>query len=88
MRGASALFAWYITADEVVTILCPPPPERLNPGGGTNLQLVELPILTGIIGARAVSRIEAIHPNVKGAENFNYQRWPVDEVDIWVENFA
>ncbi|KAH8747487.1 hypothetical protein F5883DRAFT_583980 [Diaporthe sp. PMI_573] len=34
MRGASALFAWYITADEVVTVLCPPPPERLNPGGG------------------------------------------------------
>ena len=41
MRGASALFAWYITAGEVVTVLCPPPPQRFNPGGGTNFQLVE-----------------------------------------------
>ena len=88
MRGASALFAWYITAGEVVTVLCPPPPQRFNPGGGTNFQLVELPILTGIIGGRAVSRIEVVHPMVRGAENFNYQLWPVDEAHIWVGNFA
>lgn len=49
---------------------------------------MELPILTCIIGDHAVSRIEAIHPMVKGAENFNYQLSPVDEVDIWVGNFA
>ncbi|KAF5012727.1 hypothetical protein FDECE_1220 [Fusarium decemcellulare] len=88
MRGASALFAWHITADDVVTILCPPPPDRLNPGGGTNMQLVELPILTGMIGGRSVTRIDLIHPEVKGAEDFRYQLWPVDEVHIWIQEFA
>lgn len=89
MRGASALFAWHVTADDdVVTILCPPPPYRFNPGGGTNMQLVELPILIGIVGGHAVSRIEAVHPMVHGAEDFRYQLWPVDEVRIWINKFA
>ncbi|KAH7129430.1 hypothetical protein B0J13DRAFT_564067 [Dactylonectria estremocensis] len=89
MRGASALFAWYIaTEDDVVTILCPPPPDRFNPGGGTNMQLVELPILMGIVGGRAMSRIEVVHPMVPGAEDFRYQLWPVGEVGIWIERFA
>ncbi|KAH7122969.1 hypothetical protein EDB81DRAFT_913055, partial [Dactylonectria macrodidyma] len=89
MRGASAVFAWHVTADDdVVTILCPPPPYRFNPGGGTNIQLVELPILIGIVGGRAVSRIEAVHPMVHGAEDFRYQLWPVDDVRIWINKFA
>ncbi|KAH6959649.1 hypothetical protein BKA56DRAFT_424664, partial [Ilyonectria sp. MPI-CAGE-AT-0026] len=83
MRGASALFAWCVTTDDIVTILCPPPPDRFNPGGATNMQLVELPILTGIVGVQAVSRIDVIHPMVHGAEGFRYQLWPVDEVHIW-----
>ncbi|KAJ3543998.1 hypothetical protein NM208_g3278 [Fusarium decemcellulare] len=88
MRGASALFAWFITADDVVTILCPPPPERFNPAGRTNMQLVELPILIGMIGGRSVRRIDVIHPMVKDAEDFAYQLWPVDEVQVWIEEFV
>ncbi|KAL6399564.1 hypothetical protein AUP68_18114 [Ilyonectria robusta] len=88
MRGASALFAWCVTTDDIVTILCPPPPDRFNPGGATNMQLVELPILTGIAGGQAVSRIDVIHPMVHGAEDFRYQLWPVDEVHIWIHAFA
>ncbi|CAK7242657.1 MAG: hypothetical protein STHCBS139747_004153 [Sporothrix thermara] len=87
MRGASAVFASKITADRVVTVLCPPPPHRFNPGGGTNMQMVELPILTGIIGGHAVSRIEVVHPMVKGAENARYQLWPNDEVARWVQKY-
>lgn len=52
------------------------------------MQLVELLIVTGIIGGHAVSRIDVIHPMVRGAEDFRYQLWPVDEVHIWVETFA
>ncbi|KAH6976789.1 hypothetical protein EDB80DRAFT_692454 [Ilyonectria destructans] len=52
------------------------------------MQLVELPILTGIVGGHAVSRIEAVHPMVHGAEDFRYQLWPVDEVRIWINKFA
>jgi hypothetical protein len=89
MRGASAEFARYITkTSHVVTLLCPPPPDRFNPKGGTNMQLVEMPILTGIIGDHAVSRIDVIHPAVRDAEDFKYQLWPSDQSDIWLENFA
>ncbi|KJR88563.1 uncharacterized protein SPSK_07509 [Sporothrix schenckii 1099-18] len=89
MRGASAEFAWHIArTSHVVTVLCPPPPQRFNPGGGTNMQLVELPILTGIIGGHAVARIIAIHPTVPEAADFWYQFWPFDQCDIWRKRYA
>jgi len=40
---------------------------------------MEKPVLKGEIGDSAVLRIEMVHPTVKGAENFCYQIWPVDE---------
>ncbi|KIH92836.1 hypothetical protein SPBR_09122 [Sporothrix brasiliensis 5110] len=87
MRGASAEFAWYIAStSHVVTVICPPPPQRFNPNGGTNMQLVELPILTGIVGGRAVAKIIAIHPTVPEAVDFRYQLWPIDKCDIWRKN--
>ena len=39
MKGASVLFAYYITRGETVTLLCPPPPSRFHPSGWTNYQM-------------------------------------------------
>jgi len=68
-------------------VLSPPPPEKLNPNGYTNYQLIEEPILKGMIGGRSVGCIEMVHPTVRGAEEFSYQSWPVDRTEDWTEKF-
>ncbi|KAI2000002.1 hypothetical protein LOZ52_005282 [Ophidiomyces ophidiicola] len=88
MKGASAIFAYYISQGAIVMVLTPPPPHKFNPSGRTNYQAIEEPILKGAFGGRAVSRIEMVHPTVKGAENFSYQAWPMDETCIWIANFG
>jgi hypothetical protein len=35
-----------------------------------------------------VLRFEMVHPTVKGAENFFYQIWPVDETHTWIAEFG
>ena len=88
MKGASAIFAWYISRGEKVTVLSPPPPERFHPSGQTNYQTIEEPIVKGLIGANAVSQIEMVHPSVKGAEDIFYQIWPVDNTTTWTAIFG
>jgi hypothetical protein len=88
MKGASAIFAWYISHGDTVTVLSPPPPERFHPSKQTNFQIIEEPILEGIIRGISVSRIEIVHPMVKGAEDFHYQIWPADETHTWIEKFG
>jgi hypothetical protein len=78
IKGASAIFAWYISRGERVTVLSPPPPERFHPSGQTNYQAIEEPIVKGLLGTSTVSRIEMVHPTIKGAEDVYYQIWPVD----------
>ncbi|KAF2752918.1 hypothetical protein EJ05DRAFT_421033, partial [Pseudovirgaria hyperparasitica] len=87
VKGASALFACHILKSSKVTVLSPPPPEKLNPSGYTNYQLIEEPILKGVIGGRCVKSIHMIHPTVKGAEEFSYQSWPIDRTQEWAEKF-
>lgn len=88
MKGASALFAWYISRGETVTMLCPPPPERFHPSGETNIQVIEFPILKLTMAFNPSFRIEMVHPSVEGAEDFHYQIWPVDETDHWLSRFG
>ncbi|CZR66093.1 uncharacterized protein PAC_15994 [Phialocephala subalpina] len=88
VKGASAVFAWYISRGERVTVLSPPPPERFHPSGGTNYQAIEEPIVKGELGTNTVLRIEMVHPTVKGAENIYYQIWPVDETTTWTAKFG
>jgi hypothetical protein len=88
MKGASALFAYHITHGSKVTVLLPPPPEKLNPCGYSSYQLLEAPILKGTIGGRSVGSIQMVHPTVKGAEEFRYQSWPVDRTEEWTEKFV
>ncbi|EUC40076.1 hypothetical protein COCMIDRAFT_62452, partial [Bipolaris oryzae ATCC 44560] len=87
MKGASVIFAWYITKGEKVTVLSPPPPRRFNPSGMTTYQAIEEPILRWAIAGGAILRIEMVHPTVKGAENFAYEVWPVDQTASWVAAF-
>jgi hypothetical protein len=89
MQGASALFAYHIAqSEDSITVLTPPPPERVHPSGETNYQAIEEPILKGKIGATSVTKIELVHPTVTGAEEFHYQIWPLDETDSWISRFG
>lgn len=87
VAGASAIFAWHVSRGEMVIVLSPPPPERFHPSGLTNYQAIEEPILKGLLGGGAVSCIKMVHPAVKGAENFCYQIWPIDETHTWTAQF-
>lgn len=88
IKGASVIFAQYISRGDVATVLVPPPPARFHPSGHTNYQAIEEPILKGLAGVRHVGRIELVHPTVKGAENFRYQIWPHDETATWLAKFG
>lgn len=88
IKGASAVFAWSVSRGKTVVVLSPPPPQRFNPIGFTNFQMIEAPILHW---AAALShtrlQIYSVHPMVKGAEDFRYQIWPVDETRNWDTRF-
>ncbi|PVI01748.1 hypothetical protein DM02DRAFT_508964, partial [Periconia macrospinosa] len=83
IKGASAVFAWRILRGEKVTVLTPPPPERFHPSGLTTYQAIEEPILKWAMRDKNAFRIEMVHPTVRGAEEFRYQVWPVDETVAW-----
>jgi hypothetical protein len=87
-KVASAIFAWYITAGETVTVLTPPPPVCFNPFGGTSYQTIEEPILKGAIRGRKVGRIEMVHPESREAWDFHYQLWPVNQIIVWTGTFG
>jgi hypothetical protein len=89
MKGASAVFAWYASRSETVLVLTPPPPERFHPLGGTNIQLVEEPVIkecAKLFPKR--TRVMLIHPTVEGAEDLRYQIWPSDETSTWIARFG
>jgi hypothetical protein len=89
IKGASALFAYHITRhSSKVIVLSQPPPETLNPNGHTNYQLIEEPILKGVVGGCPIGCTQMAHPTVKGAEAFIYQRWPIDSTEQWTEKFS
>ena len=87
MKGASVLFAFHASRGSKVTVLLPPPPNTRNPCGLSNYQLVEEPVLQGLIGGPSVECINIVHPTVAGAENFSYQSWPIDMTAQWIEGF-
>jgi hypothetical protein len=88
IKGASAVFAWRILRGEKVTVLSPPPPERFHPSGLTNYQAIEEPILKWAMRDKNAFRIEMVHPTVRGAEEFRYQVWPIDETVAWIARFG
>lgn len=88
IHGASAAFAWHIAKEDVVTVLCPPPPQRFHPSGRSFYQIIEEPILRSAIADGASLRIELVHPQVNGAEDMWYEMLPVDEVETWIESFG
>lgn len=88
IKGASAVFVYYILRGERVIVLLPPPPERFHPSGQTNYQAIEEPILKGRKADSTRLRLEMVHPMVEGAENFCYQIWPVDQSNTWNKRFG
>jgi hypothetical protein len=88
IEGASAVYAWSISRGRTVVVLSPPPPERFNPIGLTNFQMIEAPILHWAAALSHTSlQIYSVHPMVKGAEDFRYQIWPVDDTKNWDTHF-
>ncbi|RAH71885.1 uncharacterized protein BO66DRAFT_284234, partial [Aspergillus aculeatinus CBS 121060] len=88
IHGASAIFAWHIARFEKVILLSSPPPQRLHPTGLSNYQLIEEPIIRGLLGHCAVQKIINIHPTVLGGEKCPYEIWPNDETFKWTEQFG
>ncbi|TWU71292.1 hypothetical protein ED733_001728 [Metarhizium rileyi] len=88
IHGASVVFAWYIAGGDLVTVLSQPPPQRFNPSGGAYYQSIEEPVITGKLCERHVGKIMLVHPNVKGAEDFQYELWPDDHSSCWNEVFG
>ncbi|EME43622.1 hypothetical protein DOTSEDRAFT_45490 [Dothistroma septosporum NZE10] len=88
VAGASALFAECLPKGHVVTLVTRPPPQRLHPLGSTTYQLLELPALKRDIYGLSASRIDVVHITVRGAENYAYQFWPIDEKHHWIESFS
>lgn len=88
IHGASAVFAWHIAQGEKVTLLSPPPPERFHPSGLSYYQVIEEPIIKGLVGRSAVDKIIIAHLTVKESEEFLYELWPNDEGDEWLPRFG
>ncbi|KAI6364961.1 hypothetical protein MCOR25_005557 [Pyricularia grisea] len=81
MKGASALFAWYISKGDKVTVLALPPDEngdRFNPSPYTNYRGIEEPIVKGQLGNKAVGEMVILHPTLPEAEKFFYPLWPLN----------
>ncbi|KAH6876418.1 hypothetical protein B0T10DRAFT_532741 [Thelonectria olida] len=85
IHGASAVFAWFISGGDLVTVLSQPPPVRFNPSQGSSYQTIEEPIIMGKTGISNLRRIQLVHPTVTEAANVTYQMWPVDQADLWKE---
>ncbi|KAK1984198.1 hypothetical protein LZ30DRAFT_586760 [Colletotrichum cereale] len=90
MKGASAIFSWFISQGDRVVVLLPPPPCQFHPSGSTSLQDFELPIVKGLLRDGSIERIEAIHPEAANEEarNSSHQLWPCDETKSWVDRFG
>lgn len=88
VHGASAIFAWRIAQGENVTLLSPPPPERFHPSGLSYYQLIEEPIIRGLLDKKAVQKIMIVHPMITKSNEFLYELWPNDKRDKWVERFG
>ncbi|KAK1951948.1 hypothetical protein LY78DRAFT_731911 [Colletotrichum sublineola] len=90
MKGASAIFSWFIAQGDRVVVLLPPPPNQFHPSGLTNLQDLEIPIVKGLLRDGSVERIDAIHPDAKDEEarNSSHQLWPCDETKSWIGRFG
>ncbi|GFF24812.1 reticulocyte-binding protein 2 homolog a [Aspergillus udagawae] len=88
IHGASAIFAWRIAQGEKVTVLSPPPPERFHPSGLSSYQVIEEPIIKGLICQSAVDQILMAHPTVTESEDFLYEAWPEDQSSLWLARFG
>ncbi|KAH6646314.1 hypothetical protein BKA67DRAFT_583848 [Truncatella angustata] len=87
MKGAGALFTWFITLGSEVTIICQPPPDRFNPKHGTNFQANELPILRRAIENASLD-VYMVHPDVKSAIEYRYQVWPKNNTQTWIDKYG
>lgn len=90
VHGASAIFAWHIARGEMVTLISPPPPQRFHPSGLSYYQLIEEPIIRGLLNQNSVQKIITTHPMIEQseAEEFFYELWPNDRSDKWVERYG
>ncbi|KAJ5460986.1 uncharacterized protein N7458_002538 [Penicillium daleae] len=90
VHGASAIFAWRIAQGEKVILLSPPPPKRFHPSGLSYYQLIEEPIIRGLLNQNSVQKIITTHPMIEESEDeeFYYELWPNDKSEKWVERFG
>lgn len=83
MKGASALFARYACRHRRVVVVTSPPPDIYSKRQNSNYRTIEEPILKGAGGGSSTLRIDLVHPTVPGAEDFQYEIWPLDKSTDW-----
>lgn len=83
MKGASALFARYACRHRRVVVVTSPPPDIYSKRENSNYKTIEEPILKGSGGVASTLRIDLVHPTVPGAEDFQYEIWPLDKSTDW-----
>ncbi|CCF35002.1 hypothetical protein CH063_01227, partial [Colletotrichum higginsianum] len=90
MKGASAIFSWFISQGDWVGILLPLPPNQFHPSGSTSLQDFEIPIVKGLLRTGCVRTIDVFHPEAatEEARTSSHQFWPRDETRSWIRRFG
>ncbi|TQN65033.1 hypothetical protein CSHISOI_10389 [Colletotrichum shisoi] len=90
MKGASAIFSWFISQGDWVGILLPLPPNQFHPSGSTSLQDFEIPIVKGLLRGGSVQTIDVFHldASTEDARTSPHQLWPRDETRSWIQRFG
>ena len=88
IKGAAGIFARYACSGAIVRVITLPPSKTESIRASSTYRTIEEPILKGASSPRHTPQIHLVHPLVKGAEDMEYQVWPEDHTNEWLELYG